>query len=40
MPLRLAISVHAADEALRSQLMPVNERYPLRDVIEAAPRVL
>ncbi len=36
MPLRLAISVHAADEALRSQLMPVNERYPLRDVIEAA----
>jgi 23S rRNA (adenine2503-C2)-methyltransferase len=36
MPLRLAISVHAADEALRSQLMPVNERYPLRDVLQAA----
>jgi 23S rRNA (adenine2503-C2)-methyltransferase len=36
MPLRLALSVHAADEALRSQLMPVNERYPLTDVIEAA----
>ncbi len=36
MPLRLAISVHAADDALRSQLMPVNERYPLRDVIGAA----
>jgi 23S rRNA (adenine2503-C2)-methyltransferase len=35
MPLRLALSVHAADEALRSQLMPVNERYPLADVIEA-----
>ncbi len=35
MPLRLALSLHAADEALRSQLMPVNERYPLRDVIEA-----
>jgi 23S rRNA (adenine2503-C2)-methyltransferase len=36
MPLRLAISLHAADEALRSQLMPVNERYPLRDVLQAA----
>jgi len=36
MPLRLAISVHAADEALRSQLMPVNDRYPLRDVLQAA----
>jgi 23S rRNA (adenine2503-C2)-methyltransferase len=35
-PLRLAISVHAAEEALRSQLMPVNERFPLSDVIEAA----
>ncbi|HXW59159.1 MAG TPA: 23S rRNA (adenine(2503)-C(2))-methyltransferase RlmN [Solirubrobacteraceae bacterium] len=35
MPLRLALSVHAADDALRSQLMPVNERYPLRDVVEA-----
>jgi 23S rRNA (adenine2503-C2)-methyltransferase len=34
MPVRLALSVHAADEALRSELMPVNERYPLRDVIE------
>jgi 23S rRNA (adenine2503-C2)-methyltransferase len=35
MPLRLALSLHAADEALRSQLMPVNERYPLREVIDA-----
>jgi 23S rRNA (adenine2503-C2)-methyltransferase len=35
MPLRLALSVHAADEALRSELMPVNERYPLADVIDA-----
>ena len=30
MPLRLALSLHAADHALRSELMPVNERYPLR----------
>jgi 23S rRNA (adenine2503-C2)-methyltransferase len=35
MPIRLALSVHAADEALRSELMPVNERYPLAEVIEA-----
>jgi 23S rRNA (adenine2503-C2)-methyltransferase len=35
MPIRLALSLHAADEALRSEIMPVNERYPLADVIEA-----
>ncbi len=35
LPLRLALSLHAADDALRTQLMPVNERYPLADVITA-----
>jgi 23S rRNA (adenine2503-C2)-methyltransferase len=35
MPLRLAVSLHAADDALRSELMPVNERFPLADVLEA-----
>jgi 23S rRNA (adenine2503-C2)-methyltransferase len=35
MPLRLALSLHAADDALRSELMPVNERYPLADAIDA-----
>jgi 23S rRNA (adenine2503-C2)-methyltransferase len=35
MPIRLALSVHAADEALRSELMPVNDRYPLADVLAA-----
>jgi 23S rRNA (adenine2503-C2)-methyltransferase len=35
MPIRLALSLHAADEALRSELMPVNDRYPLRDVLAA-----
>jgi 23S rRNA (adenine2503-C2)-methyltransferase len=35
MPLRLALSLHAADETLRSELMPVNDRYPLADVIAA-----
>jgi 23S rRNA (adenine2503-C2)-methyltransferase len=35
MPIRLALSLHAADDALRTELMPVNDRYPLRDVLEA-----
>lgn len=35
MPIRLALSLHAPDEALRSQIMPVNDRYPLRDVLRA-----
>ena len=34
-PVRLALSLHAADEALRSELMPVNDRYPLSDVLAA-----
>jgi 23S rRNA (adenine2503-C2)-methyltransferase len=32
-PIRLALSLHAPDDELRSQIMPVNERYPLRDVV-------
>jgi 23S rRNA (adenine2503-C2)-methyltransferase len=32
-PIRLALSVHAAGLELRSELMPVNDRYPLADVI-------
>ncbi len=34
-PIRLALSLHAADPALRSQLMPVNDRYPLAEVLAA-----
>ncbi|MFN2612131.1 MAG: 23S rRNA (adenine(2503)-C(2))-methyltransferase RlmN [Solirubrobacterales bacterium] len=34
-PIRLALSLHAPDDALRSELMPVNDRYPLADVLEA-----
>ena len=32
---RLALSLHAADPALRSELMPVNDRYPLAEVLDA-----
>jgi 23S rRNA (adenine2503-C2)-methyltransferase len=35
LPIRLALSLHAPDDALRSQLMPVNERYPVHDVLAA-----
>jgi len=34
-PIRLALSLHAADPALRSLLMPVNDRYPLDAVLAA-----
>jgi 23S rRNA (adenine2503-C2)-methyltransferase len=33
---RLAISVHAPTDELRRGLMPINTKYPLADVIEAA----
>ena len=32
-PIRLALSLHAASPGLRSSLMPVNDRYPLPDVL-------
>ncbi|HXG75359.1 MAG TPA: 23S rRNA (adenine(2503)-C(2))-methyltransferase RlmN [Gaiellaceae bacterium] len=32
-PIRLALSVHAADPGVRSELMPVNDRYPLAEVL-------
>ena len=37
-PIRLALSLHAPDDALRSQIMPVNERYPMEDVLAACRR--
>ena len=33
---RLAISIHAPSDALRRELMPVNIKYPLAEVIQAA----
>jgi 23S rRNA (adenine2503-C2)-methyltransferase len=37
-PIRLALSLHAPTDALRSEIMPVNERYPMRDVLAACRR--
>lgn len=35
LPINLAISLHAPDDALRSALMPVNDRYPIAELIAA-----
>jgi 23S rRNA (adenine2503-C2)-methyltransferase len=38
MPVSLALSLHAPDDGLRSRLMPVNDRYPLAEVLAACER--
>jgi 23S rRNA (adenine2503-C2)-methyltransferase len=38
MPLSLALSLHAPNDELRSRLMPVNDRYPLAEVLAACQR--
>jgi 23S rRNA (adenine2503-C2)-methyltransferase len=38
LPIRLALSLHAPDDALRSQIMPVNDRYPIAAVLAACER--
>jgi len=35
LPITLAISLHAATDELRNQIMPINIKYPLHDLIEA-----
>jgi 23S rRNA (adenine2503-C2)-methyltransferase len=37
-PIRLALSLHAADGPLRSRIMDVNDRYPLDQVLEECRR--
>jgi 23S rRNA (adenine2503-C2)-methyltransferase len=38
MPVSLALSLHAPNDDLRSRLMPVNDRYPLAEVLAACER--
>jgi len=38
MPISLALSLHAPNDELRSELMPVNDRYPLAEVLAACER--
>jgi 23S rRNA (adenine2503-C2)-methyltransferase len=35
LPVNLAVSLHAADDALRDELVPINRRYPLATLMEA-----
>jgi 23S rRNA (adenine2503-C2)-methyltransferase len=36
LPVTLAVSLHAPDDELRDELVPINKRYPIAQVIEAA----
>ena len=39
-PVALAVSLHAADNDLRDELVPLNRRYPLAELIDACRRYL
>ena len=39
-PVALAVSLHAPDDALRDRLVPLNRKYPLRELIKACNRYL
>jgi 23S rRNA (adenine2503-C2)-methyltransferase len=39
-PVALAVSLHAPNDALRDQLVPLNQKYPLRELLAACERYL
>lgn len=39
-PVALAVSLHAPNDALRDRLVPLNKKYPLRELLEACNRYL
>jgi 23S rRNA (adenine2503-C2)-methyltransferase len=39
-PVALAVSLHAPDDALRDQLVPLNRKYPLDELLAACARYL
>lgn len=39
-PVALAVSLHAPDDALRDRLVPINRKYPLRELMAACLRYL
>ena len=39
-PVSLAVSLHAPDDALRDQLVPLNKKYPLHELLAACRRYL
>jgi 23S rRNA (adenine2503-C2)-methyltransferase len=40
LPVALAVSLHATDDALRDRLVPINRKYPLRELLAACRRYL
>jgi 23S rRNA (adenine2503-C2)-methyltransferase len=38
LPVSLAVSLHAPNDELRDQLVPLNRKYPIRDLLEACTR--
>ncbi len=39
-PVALAVSLHAPDDALRDELVPINRKYPIRELLGACLRYL
>ena len=39
-PVALAVSLHAPNDVLRDQLVPINQKYPLRELMAACRRYL
>jgi 23S rRNA (adenine2503-C2)-methyltransferase len=39
-PVALAVSLHAPDDALRDQLVPLNRKYPIAELLDACNRYL
>jgi 23S rRNA (adenine2503-C2)-methyltransferase len=39
-PVALAVSLHAPNDALRDELVPLNRKYPLRELLESCQRYL
>jgi 23S rRNA (adenine2503-C2)-methyltransferase len=40
MPVALAVSLHAPNDTLRDELVPINRKYPLRELMAACARYL
>ena len=40
LPVNLAVSLHAANDELRTEMVPINKRYPIDDLIEACSEYL
>ena len=40
LPVNLAVSLHAANDTLRDELVPINKRYPINDLLDACAEYL